>query len=274
MAAINRAYKRDIDRGFGAFFFPGQFYAFYLNFSNPVSDPDFANFRLDLRRAEAGSVAIATDIGTLTQDFIDPPYNIFYSIIIEIANFPGVPFGWYQFAIVDTVSNETKAVSSLILVEEQSMVKNYARITWRNSINREGINYEGNPDFYNTLTVPLIQTDFNIEQDRKTYRNVSDRKLRAYKAFIDEVVKIESYYYDEEGHKAIAKIFDNDQIWLDLTNAVAKDVYQIEDRALSVVSKGFVNAILDDSIPHPHPNWVIPPNPEREYADEYDGDFD
>jgi hypothetical protein len=253
--------------------FSGQEYSFYINFDTPISDPDFANFRLDLRRADAGSVPFLTDIGTLTQDFIDAPFNVFYNILCLFTFPTGVPFGMYQFAIYNTSTAATMAVSSMIQVEEPEMVRNTARVTFRHSINRNNINYEGNPDFYQSFTLPLIQTDFTIDQERKQYRNVSDRRLRNYKSYKDEIAKIESYYFDEEGHKAMSDVYDHDEIFLDLNHVTPKDVYAIEDRPTYQLSKGSINVIVDETIPHPHPAWVVPVE-DGEYSDEYSGDFD
>jgi len=90
MAIINRAYVQDLGRCWGPIFFPGENYAFYINLNAPTSDPDFGNFRLDLRRV-GDTVAIAENIGLLNQDFVEG--GVFYNIRAEFV-FPEVEFGF------------------------------------------------------------------------------------------------------------------------------------------------------------------------------------
>ncbi len=220
MPVLNISYAKDQNRCAGPVYFPGELYTFYINFDKPISDPDFEYFRLDLRK-DGSDDAIAEDIGKLLKDSVNANfYNIRASYL-----FPDVRFGWYRLAIIDTVTEVTKALSNPILCEERDQVKNTAYVVYRHKKDLYNFRYEANPNFWNKIRLPMVQTGFRIESERKQYRNVTNRRLRNYKNYKDEVIRIESYYTDEDGHRAFASLYDHDTIFIDSTFIVPKDAY-------------------------------------------------
>lgn len=269
MALLNTAYAKNEGKPFGPLFFPFETYSFYINSDAPTSDPDFDNFRLDLRDVEDN--LIHADLGPLQRDFVNQDFYRIYCTF----SFPEIPFGWYKLAIYDHVKDVTKCTSNMIQVEESSLASNIARIFYRNESNLYNINYEGLPGFYNIFTLPLIQTEFQIETERKQYRNVTDRKLRNLKNYRDDTYKIESYYFDETAHRAIAAAYDHDTIFIDETFVVPKDNYQVESNPQSVLSKGSITVIADVTVVHPLPDMVKTPKPgvHLEFSDEYSDEY-
>ncbi len=243
MEVLNRSYLRDKGRCNGPVCLPGELYTYYINFDDPISDPDFANFRLDLRKIDS-DVAVKTNIGSLTKDNLNP---FFYNIIVSYI-FPDVPFGMYQLAIVDAVNSVTKAVSNPLLVEEEDKAVNTAFVSYRNTKDMFNTRFEANPNLYIKIRLALIETGFRIETERKQYRNVTNRRIRNYRNYKDEVIRIESYYMDRQGHRGMAAIYDHNTIFINNRFVTPKDAYNIEERLTSVLSKGSIEVIVDEEI--------------------------
>lgn len=245
MPITNTAYVRDQTRCFGPVLFPGEVYAFYINFTDPVNDPGFDNFRLDIMNDKTGA-RVAQGIGILEKDEGE---NGFYNILCSY-QCPNLPFGWYRLVIWDTAENSVKAVSNTLQLEERAAVKNTAFVVWRNNENIYNYRYEENPFFYNKIRLPLIQLGMVRPQlDRDQYRNVSDKRLRNLRGYKDLVVKLESYYFDEFGHLAISDVYEHDTIFVDNHFIVPKEAYQIDENVRSMLNKGSIECYVLDVEP-------------------------
>jgi hypothetical protein len=240
MPITNTAYIQDANKCFGPIMFPGESYAFYINADEPLSDPNFDTFRLDIMNDATGQVVL-TGIGDLEKDEITADfYNIWSSFVC-----PLLPFGWYRLVIRDTSDDTVKAVSNLINIEEQDKVINTALVAYRNEENKYNFRYEENPDYYNRIRVPLVQVAYKIENDRKQYRNVSDRRLRNLNSYKDFLVTLESYNYNEFGHVAMSSVYDHSDIFVDNHFIIPKENYQIDDERRSAFSKGTIDVYVD-----------------------------
>lgn len=252
MPIANQVYKRDYGRcAINQICFPGEEYTFYMN--APVSDNFFPGFFLQV-------VSDATGVRTnLNQgpNNLNTPQRIFRDAvnynIYAVYVLPPLPFGMYHLAIWDgtLTPGAEKARSSSFLVEDPDMVDNTALLSYRNTVNKFGFDYEGLPNWYNKVRYPLIQTGFGIEKDVKQYRAVSDRSLRNLPTYRDEIYKIESYRFTEDGHKAIAAIYDHDTIFLNNSYITPKSTYTVQDRRDSVTSNGEIDVLVNMSIVPP-----------------------
>lgn len=256
MPIANTSYIKDDPRCSGPIFFKDEIYSWYLNTEKPISDPDFANFILCIR--ELGSTDfVLQNIGQLDRDIF--PYD-FYKIKCKFA-FPDVKYGWYELVIYDHINDVIKAVSNPIQVEERELVKSATRVFYRHDENIDGYEYEYDEDFWNIFTVPLIQTDFGFLNERKTYRNDSDDKIRNYNIRKDEVFKIEAYLVDEDMHRAMSAMFDDhNMVFINYTSVTPQAPYSVASQALSVLRKGTVEVIADHSKVNPNAD-LITPNP-------------
>jgi hypothetical protein len=243
---LAEAYIKDKGRCVGPVFVPGEEYKFYINFDEPISDPSFANFRLDLMNERDQLTQAA--VGTLTKDVIDPDH---YNLIVTV-NLPlTIRDGNFYFAIWDTVAAVQKARSSMILVANDHFQESTMYVAFRNKFDLNGIKYEQNPGFWNKLRLPLIQIDYQFEGERKQYRNVSNGKLRSIKNYVDEVATIESYWFSREMHRAASAMYDHDTIFMNNVSVTPKTAYQRENNQQSMISKGNIQVILDETIPVP-----------------------
>lgn len=243
---INQAYKRDLNRCCGPVYFAGETYSFYINGTQRTSDPNFPDFRLDLLPADS-LVPVQMNIGPLSQD-VDAMgfYNIYGSF-----EFPTLTFGWYRFGIWDAVDGVYKATSNLIWTDDEATTVNTAIISYRHSSNLYGINFEGLPDLWLRVRLPLIQVGWQPETERKQYRNVTNRRLRNLRNYRDETYKIEGYKLDEKMHRALATIFDHDQVFLNDSFVVPKNVYAVQENEFSVLNNGQIDVVFDDTVALP-----------------------
>jgi len=246
MSIVQEAYKKDRGRLCGPVYFAQEEYSFYLNMNTKTSDPDFANFRLDLRLM-GDTVAAVQDIGQLLQD-IDSLgfYNIYSSFA-----FPQVLPGWYEYVIYDYVNDIVKAVSNPLLVQEELLTENTAIFSYRDSSNKYGVNFEGMPDFWLRVRLPIIQIDWQPDTERKQYRNVTNRRLRNLRNYKDETVKLQGYKLTEDMHRALSCIFDHDQVFVNDSFIVAKGVYTVQTNDRSIFSNGSIDVVVDETVALP-----------------------
>jgi hypothetical protein len=261
MSITNQAYAFDRGRCFSSLlYFPGERYSFYINFDTPIADPAHATFRLDLYKEES-NVSVAENIGELHRDIIDPvDAPDFYNIYCPDFVFPAVPLGYYQFVIFDTAAQVIKCRSNSILVEEKEYAPNVTKVFFRNSYNKYGFNYEGLPDYYNVFTLPIIQVGYGIDSDNVQYRNAHNKKLRNYNLYMDNRYKLETYKADELGHKGCAAMYSQDTVFINETFINVKEPYTVEDNKASVLTKGNVVVVEDETVEHPLPTMLYQPH--------------
>lgn len=241
MGIINTAYIKDEGKCWGPVMLPGESYAFYINFDEPIADPSFANFRLDLIDSKTGET-VRQGVGILKQDFL--PDGIFYNIKCSF-RCPDVVFGWYRLQIVDATTGEVKCTSNEINIEELGVVQNTAYVAYRDEVNKYNFLYENDVNYYNKIRLPLIQVGFSIETERKQYKNVTNRRLRNLKSYYDYVVTIQSYKYPEWAHIAINAVYDHTDIYLDNHYVTPKDDYELDAELRSIWSNGSQKVIVD-----------------------------
>ena len=232
---LENAYIKVKGKEFTPIYVSQEKYSFYINFDKPISDPDFDNFRLNLM---LNDTIVSPNLGTLKKDI---QFSDLYNIHCEFI-FPYVPNGKYHFAIMDITTEEVKCKSNCILVENDEYSKNSALFYFRHSRPLYNFNYNNIPEFYNIFRLPLNKVDFQYDLDKTQYRNVTDRKLRNLHSYLDKYVKIESYYFDEPAHDAMAVAFEHDETLINGTQYVPKDAYSVETYVISETSKGTVNA--------------------------------
>lgn len=239
MAIINQAYKRDAKRCDGPIYFAGEVYSIYIPAA--TSDPDFADFRLDVIDIITGAT-MATDIGVLQQDVIGSGfYNIYASFL-----WPSLPVGrWYVLAIVDAITGRVKAQTNSVLCEDELLIKNTAIVSYRHNVPKNGVRWDVLLDFWLRIRLPLIQKSYSFEEEKKLYRNVSDGKWRDVYSYIDDVAKIETYNVTEEMHRGIAHIYGHRDVFVNSTKVRAKEGYTVEEKDLSVVAKATSDVYVD-----------------------------
>lgn len=246
---VHNAYIRDKGHKFEPIYVPNEIYSFYINFDKPITDENFSNFRLNIMN---GDTLVSPNIGELKQDMISEfSYNIYCQFI-----FPFVPNGCYTFAITDIETGEIQCRSNCILVEKEMYAQNSVIFQYRHKRPISGFNYDNLPGFYNTFRLPLNKIDYQYDVEKKQYRNVSNKKLRNLYDYLYKYVKVESYYFDEQAHDAMAIAYQHDDILMNGTQYMTKDAYQVESNQLQSLNKGSVNLFEQE-----RKNYPIVPDP-------------
>ena len=237
---MKNIYIKDPDNCMLPVYVPGEKYSFYINFQNAINDPDFANFRLNVVVANT-QVNASLNIGALKKHILE---NELYNIYCEFT-FPPMANNTYYFEIVDVVKAVSKAKSNYILVENTAYNLTTQRIEYANELNIDKFYYETLPEFRNIFRLQLSKIDVQFPTEKNQYRNITDHKLRTISSYRDKVVKIESYYFDEDGHEAMASVVDHSEIYIDDQKYVAKTPYQTTTSITSNLYKGEFDAIED-----------------------------
>lgn len=229
--ALKRLYESEtsVEKFFTPVYKSGEIYSFYINFDEPITDPDFDNFKLGVYTCDGDRVN--DDVAVLVKS----PVNDFAYNILCIFAMPTLANGRYRFGIYNS-SDEIKCTSNLVLVENEFYDRT-SIIEWSNRYNCYNYYYENHPNFKNKFRVLLIEIDDQFESDMKQYRAASNRKLRNVRAYLDRTVKLQTFNFDKDAHEAMAVICQHDTITINDVDYIAKTGYNIDtDKANPVFS--------------------------------------
>lgn len=239
--SIPKLYERSFNNKKFPVYVPGEEYSFYLNSDEPLTDPNFVNFRLNLIPCDSTREVIQ-NIGQLKKDGID---DLQYRIYCDSFIFPATEKGHYKFGIFDVDSQIYKAISNVFTVEETN--KNTTLVRYRSPYDFMEFGYSRLPGFYNVFRLVLSIIDEQYESEKSQYRNVSNNKFRNYKSYRDKVVTVESYFFDEDTHEAMSAVYEHEEIILNGLVYIAKDAYQIEVAPDKKYKKGSINLYVDET---------------------------
>lgn len=244
------------------FFLPmiqGEAYSFCINFDTPISDPDFANFKLGLYTCSDDSRVI-DELGTLQQSFVSA---IEYNILCEFVLPSDVEDGFYFLAIYDD-TDAIKCHSNGIAIGSDIAQNAYStRVIWRNSEDTYNFSYEDNEAFYNKMRLPILCKDIQFEDEREQYRDATTKNLRNLNNYRNEIHALQSLLFDRDAHKAMSAIYNHDEIFIDGSFYVPKDAYTIDQVADSRLKNGTINAYVskdatfEDIVPTPPSTYLL-----------------
>jgi len=220
---------------------PGEKYSFYLNFDEPINDPDFAAFRLDIRKKNA---IVYVGIGPLAKDVIiaspgKDVYNIFSTF-----TFPLIMPGEYTFVIYNTAANKVMARSNIFLCTYSDPWGVTSYLHYRHSYNIYNYGFERLPeDFYIGVRLPMTQIELQFPFEKEEYRALSDRVKRNTVIYRDEVKKVETYRFTDWMHKAFTAALQMDGIFINLYQYTVNSAYNISNEPENIKAKGDVELI-------------------------------
>lgn len=188
----------------------GEELTFYINFDNPINDPEFGSYRLAL---VTDTGLVQDNIGTLLQDvFADGvTYNIYGSVTLN-----GVKIDrYYKMVIYNTDTQDIMYASGLIEVMSLGDAKCLStRLRYRCTINWYGFRYESVTGFFNIHRLRFYRVDEQEELNIVQYRAVSSGQLRNVRADLDRHIALEAYYFDDIAHRATGVFQGHDMIFL------------------------------------------------------------
>jgi hypothetical protein len=239
MSNIPQLYRKIASTKRFPVYVPGEQYSFYINFNRAISDSGFNNFRLHLISCLDDS--IIENFANLHKDEInEAQYNIYSEFIFPIAE-----VGEYKFGIWDNYQNKYKAVSNSFTVHNNT--EDTTVLKYRSPYDFENFGYSRLPEYFNVFRLPLILVDIQYESEKQQYRNVTDRRFRNYRSYRDKMIKVESYYFDDNSHEAISCAYEHEVLILNNQLYVPKSGYEIEDIRERDTKKGSIELYSDGS---------------------------
>ncbi len=172
---------------------PLEDFAFYINFDQPLTDPDFSTYRLGLFNW-AGLVQ--ADIATLQKhDITTGVYNIYCSSV----QLPGgIDFGIYFLMIYRQDTNAIIMVSNPIeLMALQDAKCESVRLQHKHGYNIYKYYYELVPLYINKIRLRIYKIDDQADGNLVQYRAVSTGRLRNVSFELDKFITFESYYFND-----------------------------------------------------------------------------
>lgn len=208
-------------------------FTFYINFEEPYTDPNFADFRLDLINNVG---VVQSNIGPLNkQDLGDGVYNIYSAVTLV-----GVPIGKYRLAIRNATNDAIVFISNELEVMSLDDAKCYTtRVQFRASFNMYRYFYLIDlDDFLNTIRLRLYKVDQQSDGTLAQYRAVSSGRLRNVSLELDRLLVFESYFFDDLANRAMEIFAVHDTILLNTKPFIAKGLFKADYVVSNNVNKG------------------------------------
>lgn len=211
----------------------GEEFTFYMNLKTPLTDPDYASFKLALIK-ETGS--IVDDVAPLSIDMFED--NVTYQLYATVT-ISGQPIGYYRLAVWNQITGAVLFVSNRLELMILANAKCFSSLLrYRNTNTLYGIRYPSLPDFLNIHRLRIYQLEFQGEGDLEQYRAVSSGELRNVNYELDKAITLEMYWFDNHAHEA-AMVWQmhnylgiNDKLYL------PKGLYKIEWDVRRKLNKG------------------------------------
>jgi hypothetical protein len=214
---------------------PLEEFAFYINFDQPLTDPDFSFYRLGLFNVQG---LVMADIAPLQKhDITTGVYNIYASVELP----GGIDFGVYYLMIYRQDTNAIIMVSNPIeLMSLQQAKCDSVRLQHKHGYNIYNYYYELVPFYINKIRLKLYRIDNQADGNLTQYRAVSTGRLRNVSFELDKFIVFEAYYFDDLAHdgmmvwQAHGFITINDKFFL------PKSLFKIAFDARKKVMKGTI----------------------------------
>lgn len=243
MYTFNKPYVRT-SRTFTPVYMPGETYSFYFNYDGYLTDSTVVPFcQLWLIDGDGNQVAMVADV-------LDKVYIAGAAAfhIWKVFVFPNVKDGEYYFQIYDTISGLEKARSNIILSNNSPDFMT-CTVKFRHNDVLFNTYYQNLPDFYQMFRLPLNQiSPIQPTSTRENYRESSNgRDLRTSKSFLDMKIILESYWFDDETHQAIACMLEHREVYINGFRIInLKQIETSEISFLTNLSKNTFEILLDE----------------------------
>jgi hypothetical protein len=241
---LPNGYIRDASRcDYRPLLIPSEAMRFYINAPDGLGFTGMETFTLDLIK-ENGTLHEADiaplQVHSFTIDTIE--YKTFYGEIVIIDG--SVPAGNYFFRIMD--GEDVKLTSNQVQVIKTGYLDYSAVAKFRHDSYFYGILYADLAGFYQQFRLHLNVIDRQFEGDKEIYKEVTTGKRRTFNNQMDELVKVETYYFDKMAHEAAGVMFNHDEIFLNLKRYISKGTYKVNYEVTGKNYKGDIELYKDE----------------------------
>jgi len=229
---IPRLGARQKDKAYMPVMVPGETVAFYMNMPVLFNETTFDNWTLAIAGTDN---QVVDDIGVLQKDTVS---GSLFAVLSEFV-VPSIEPGVYQLLIL----NETSVVcmSNWVQVISADIADIITcQVSYSNSRNMYAFRWAQFPLFQQKIRLHLSLKDWEPEGNLTQYREVSTGLLRNEKYELDQLLKLETYYFDDAAHAAMAVLMACDNISINNRAYKAKSVYKPNTSDQSQISRGTV----------------------------------
>jgi hypothetical protein len=157
-----------------------------------------------------------------------------------IAVWPSLAPGYYRLVIKQ--GSTVLLTSSLVLaMNDQKWIDEHTvYCRFKHDRYFYGIKYHEIGGYYNQFRLIMGITSMQPKTEKQVYKEAHTGTSRTYNAFLDKVVKLETYYLTPEQHTAAFIMTEMDFVEFNGVRYRLETAYKIVDDALNKVSKGEV----------------------------------
>jgi hypothetical protein len=204
--------------------------AFYINYTTPTR---IALMDLKLVVSDGKNI-VAEDFATMQGINYDGTNHDLFADF----EFPQLPNGKYQFALVRLDNSIIYVCNPMEVVTDLQKV---GQLIYRNESDKYNFKYSLLPDFKTVVFIKTTVTATTYEDDEEIYKEVSTRKHQAYVAQADRVYELETYWFDQNQHEAMAIAVKYDDLTINGISLQRTGSYTQETTKGGNLSKGLVS---------------------------------
>lgn len=235
---IPNGYIKDNNRcNYAPLLVQGEAMRFYINTTDGLdsifSGVDLSTVKLNLVNARTGAIS-KSNVSPLQEDDFNDTFTFYSEVVIDGT----VPAGDYYFTIA-TDSTTYLTSTKIKVVALASDYRNYtARCTFSHDRYFYGVNYQNITSFTQQFRLHINKIDLQEETDVSVYNEVTTGKQRTFNAYMKLPIKLETYYFDEEAHRAAIVMFGHSSIFINGKEYVKKSPYKINTDQTQKTNKG------------------------------------
>lgn len=225
---VPHAYRVD-DKGYGYMpvLYPGDTLSFYINFNSPSA---LAGGTLSLVRARDGQT---TALGSVSAVAVTGGNHLYASFVVPASVANGEVY-YLQCGTLRTVTY------LLGMTKKEDIERTTTVVRFRHDRQFYNTWYHLVPSFYQQFRLHISVSEENPEGEREDYREVTTGAVRTFESYLDWVVKVETYYFDDRAHRAAAALFEHKELELAGRAYVRKSTYKRDNAPRTAYNKGEV----------------------------------
>jgi len=214
---------------------------FFIN--HTLTTQVFANLRLSV--FDGYGTEVISDVAPLSQLNLGGGDYKVYAEDVEII---GLNNHYnYDLIIYDTSDSSIVFFVSCFQFIQDSEAGNYVRLSYRNSSNRDGFNYEELPAYRHIVYLELNKIDAPAEYEIKEYFEASTGISRMQKSQLKDSVILEAFKFDDDMNQAMKSLSLHDDININFEQYQTKSGYEIDTDIRDNRSKGTIELYVQEN---------------------------
>lgn len=215
--------------------------SFFMN--STLTTQVFSNLRLSV--FDGYGTEVLPDVHPLSELSLGGGNYKVYAEDVEITGLKDKNI--YNLIIYDTSDSSIVFFVSCFQFIQASDEGKYVRLSYRNSSDTFGFNYEALPTYRNVVYLELNKIDAPAEYDIKEYFEASTGLARTQKSQLKDAVILEAFKFDDDLHQAMKGLSLHDDISINFDQYQVKSGYEIEPNIRDNRSKGTIELYVQEN---------------------------